>query len=414
MQSGVPIVNVPDFSQNAKSPWASALQGALQGYSSAQQMQAQNYANQIKAAQAKYALPMAEAANTEAQVKAQYAQPLAAQSLKTAQLQNIWNPKIWQSEIGLRGAQGQQATAQAGLAQSQQALNTLYNKYPILLHPEAYAYAQYLSNKGTNPQGMPTSGQGKMNSTGNNLNNGNNTTSPPSAIAPYTTTQAQQQQATQNVTEYNNEQKTAAQDSQSILQMIRDLDQGHQGYLDSSAKGSAIGDLPSHGITTMFGDWSPERQADTNFAAFVKDSGHEMGSKLTNAILQQIKASKISRNMDPNAEINTYHFIRANLVRALQANDFTTAARGNNVPWNDAVTAFKQYNEDNPAYDTNNQIANPIANYNAYLTPQAIQALDQGKRINPKAEGNLATPPSERSSKVTKRFKRVNGKLTPA
>lgn len=55
MQSGIPIVNFPDVSANAKSPWASALQGALQGYGNMQQLQQQNYDNKIKAAQAQYA-----------------------------------------------------------------------------------------------------------------------------------------------------------------------------------------------------------------------------------------------------------------------------------------------------------------------------------------------------------------------
>jgi hypothetical protein len=44
-------------------------------------------------------------ANQIAQVQAKYAEPMAKESLTAAQLQNMWNPKIWGSEIGLRGAQ---------------------------------------------------------------------------------------------------------------------------------------------------------------------------------------------------------------------------------------------------------------------------------------------------------------------
>lgn len=69
-------------------------------------------------------------ANQIEQVKAQYAQPMAAQDLTKAQQANLWNPKIWQSEIGLRGAQaglagqeakyyGPKANAEIALQQAQ-------------------------------------------------------------------------------------------------------------------------------------------------------------------------------------------------------------------------------------------------------------------------------------------------------
>lgn len=44
-------------------------------------------------------------ANQIAQVQARYAEPMAKEGLTAAQQQNQWNPKIWGSEIGLRGAQ---------------------------------------------------------------------------------------------------------------------------------------------------------------------------------------------------------------------------------------------------------------------------------------------------------------------
>lgn len=44
-------------------------------------------------------------ANQIAQVQAKYADPMAKEGLTAAQQANQWNPKIWGSEIGLRGAQ---------------------------------------------------------------------------------------------------------------------------------------------------------------------------------------------------------------------------------------------------------------------------------------------------------------------
>lgn len=53
-------------------------------------------------------------ANQIAEVQAQYAEPMAKQELTAKEQANQWNPKIWQSEIGLRGAQAQHNVAQAG------------------------------------------------------------------------------------------------------------------------------------------------------------------------------------------------------------------------------------------------------------------------------------------------------------
>jgi len=44
-------------------------------------------------------------ANQIAQVQAQYAQPMAEQGLLQAKQKTEYDPKIWESEIGLRGAQ---------------------------------------------------------------------------------------------------------------------------------------------------------------------------------------------------------------------------------------------------------------------------------------------------------------------
>ncbi|MDD5211395.1 MAG: hypothetical protein PHV62_03205 [Sulfuricurvum sp.] len=71
-------------------------------------------------------------ANQIAQVQAKYAEPMAAQGLTKAMQENQWNPKIWQSEIGLRGAEAgklgketqwydKEAAARIGLQQAQTA-----------------------------------------------------------------------------------------------------------------------------------------------------------------------------------------------------------------------------------------------------------------------------------------------------
>lgn len=58
-------------------------------------------------------------------IKSKFMQPMMEQDLKKAVLENQWNPKIWQSEIGLRGAQ-------AGHLGTQTDLDRLKLKYPGL------------------------------------------------------------------------------------------------------------------------------------------------------------------------------------------------------------------------------------------------------------------------------------------
>lgn len=72
-------------------------------------------------------------------VKARYAQPEAQQALQNAILQNTglqqqqqWNPKIWQSEIGLREKQGQLAGSQAGLAGAETGLTNVNTQQELL------------------------------------------------------------------------------------------------------------------------------------------------------------------------------------------------------------------------------------------------------------------------------------------
>jgi hypothetical protein len=87
-------IQFPDFQRisfDEANPW---LQGMERG-----QKLTQNFMQFPQDLQAKIL------ANQIAKVQAQYAEPMAKEGLTKAQQENIWNPKVWQSEIGLRGAQ---------------------------------------------------------------------------------------------------------------------------------------------------------------------------------------------------------------------------------------------------------------------------------------------------------------------
>lgn len=87
-------VQYPDFphlSFNEANPW---LVGAERGMNMFEQGQRLQHLSQMN--------PLEEAIK---KVQAQYAEPMTKEELIKAQQANQWNPKIWQSEIGLRGAQ---------------------------------------------------------------------------------------------------------------------------------------------------------------------------------------------------------------------------------------------------------------------------------------------------------------------
>ena len=52
-------------------------------------------------------------ANEISKVQAKYAEPNSAAALKTAQQHNMFDPRIWESEISLRGQQGNLAGSEA-------------------------------------------------------------------------------------------------------------------------------------------------------------------------------------------------------------------------------------------------------------------------------------------------------------
>lgn len=86
---------------------------------------------------AKFPLEMQQMilANKIKEAEAKYAEPMAASGLKTAQQHNEFDPRIWQSEIGLRGAQ-------AGLAGSEANKNRFLVNNPQYMSPEGMLISQ--------------------------------------------------------------------------------------------------------------------------------------------------------------------------------------------------------------------------------------------------------------------------------
>lgn len=74
-------------------------------------------------------------------LKAAFAKPSMEQALLKSQQENIWNPQIWQSEIGLRDAQ-------AGLAGSEAQKNRFLVNNPQYISPEGMLITQSMRQNG--------------------------------------------------------------------------------------------------------------------------------------------------------------------------------------------------------------------------------------------------------------------------
>lgn len=85
--------------------------------------------------------------------KAVYAAPMSKQALQKAIQENQWNPKIWQSEIGLRGAQ-------AGLAGQQAQMQQFLRGNPQYISPAGMLISQALRNGGQMQGGGAPAGMG--------------------------------------------------------------------------------------------------------------------------------------------------------------------------------------------------------------------------------------------------------------
>lgn len=396
-------LNLPVPTMQQSNPLAGVMQSFQQGMMFPQDLQKAILSNQILQAQAQYAQPM-EAANLQ-----------QAQAL----------PKLTLAEAAHNNSM-------ANLNQEQAAQIAFYLRNPAFLSPEGYSLAYAMSKQGINPAQIPSPQNinapsdsmglsGSIPQTSSNMpsnasmqpqmNQQQMSQQLPAAFSKYFVSPSQQAamtaEATENVQNYNAEQKTSFADTMSILKMIKDLDQFHQNYQKSNMVGPKLGELSSSGWAAAFGNWSPEQQADRSSSQFVTDAGHELGGRMTNMILSQIKSSKIDRTLNPQAEVNTYNYLRSNLVRALQANDFVTAARHQGLPWEDTLTSWNQYNQDNPAFNSSNQEPQPVGNFQSYVNPQISNILAQGQRINPKAKNTLLTPPS-----YTVKISRKGGKLS--
>jgi hypothetical protein len=369
--------------KNVTAPWATSLQGALQGYGTMQDIQTKKLANQnqqylnlINQAKSQYAQPMAQAELAKAQQEPSF---IAAQTA----YQNAMAKGV-PSEIAQRYAMAQLNTQQAKEAQYKLAHPELYQPTDV----QTLNYMMHLGNKSVpTPSGIQNAGMvgsPNVSNNGPSMSQANNQNFP-SNIAPssnlisgtnipktgspfadayiqnkFTTPEQRatielnkQQQSLENKN-IANEQNKEFQDMDPLLKIVQEADNFHESYKNAHRTGSAEGTWPSSGWTTAIParDYSNDQKADTSASLLQAYMTKALTSRTTNMLFKAAGGMKLQRSLDPNAESDNYNKIKGQALRGLQLVKFRQEASRQGIKnYNDQNSLWASYNMDKPAYD---------------------------------------------------------------
>ena len=391
-------------------------------------------------------LRAAQLTNQLAQIKNQYAQPMAQQDLLKAQLANQYYGQNIQSQIGLRNAQqqeamqqaqwlGPQAQAEIGLqganAQSLQTTNRM-NQLKL-------AYLQQALGMGAPSAGPdnPTFNPGSMNSTqpysqyqGSDSNDQDTQQNSDQQI-PQQPYQQQAQQPSQNSmygietpqmtpediknnmlfgsnsyqaklenakAQQQDQYKLYQKDMEDATAAANELNQMNQLYhvfnnaMDKSTyKGQILGYYPSSGIWSEGGNLAPEQIADQASALMTPSKmgllteAMKKGS-FTNKDMEVAKKLAASRTMNDDTRKFQSDFFGGSAQRMNERAKFVNLMQNPymNVKNQDMNALWANYQRDFPMIDDNGKFAERNMNKWAYYaTPQAIQSIQRTGNYTP-------------------------------
>lgn len=356
-------------------------------------------------------------ANEIAKVQAQYAEPMAKEGLTKAQQENLWNPRRWQSEIGLQGAQAAQAQAYAGQSHTETAMNQIKLNYlKSYLQGQSPMMGAGGGNAGmggaqgqqggalvgaggaagnipgTQPQtAQPQNMQPQANTTygiqnpqvtpqdiANKLIFGIDTFGPRQT---QTVNQQQDQyKAFQGAIADSVKQANSAQKAQQVLAIF------NKAMNESTYKGPSLGSLPVSGWASTFvpGDLTPERIAENQVANLLPGAITElreaMGSgQFSVADLNAASRMKVTRNMTDQERRTQSQWLNGVYNRMDEKAKFysTIGQPQNGAEKIDADMLWQNYQKDFPlisadgkTYQASNANLWPL-----YTTPRAIASI---------------------------------------
>jgi hypothetical protein len=417
----------PILSPQQADPLLTGLQAGQQAYN---QFQQNRYIGPMLAQQ----LQQARLQNAAQQTKNQYLSPQLQANIGLTQAQTAAQnalPDLYGAQAQESRARGGYFGAEAGLTDAQRSLLQQQTPYlvqqqeggvykdPILQRLFEAGQAQntgaispdMLGSIGLGGQGsqsgMPTGttplqnqlqqlGQGGVTSPGAFSNPTQNWAVFGSPISPLAMMQLQaygkglDTTATTGVTQYNQMQDQAAQNSDDANSLMNYLNEFKTSYDKSFYKGPARGTAPSSGALSAFvpGDLTNEQEADQAAANMQMIMARMMkSSKFTNSQLKFAGTLKLNRTNTPDAVNDLQPILSSISGRAKEYQDFLNYSRNNNIPVQTANTLWQQYQSQRPAFDANSKTANNQyqGTWKDYATPQAVQATNAGAPYVPNA-----------------------------
>lgn len=388
------MFNVPLLNPQQTSPFGNLIQGALQNYQQG--------------------------------IQARYANPMAQQQLQAAQLQNKYNPQIWQSEIGLRGAEGSELSSEAVLnrfkQQNPEYMDVLASIYRSQLgqgqpqgqqqqpqpqgQPSPYPSSQQ-NNMGVaqpsggmnNPPNMSSDNTGIANdavgsATGDyglpapSLSAG--ATNPlisklvgvsPTDTAKMNTHYAQVQDQYNRYAEESTEANKAAIAANNMKQSLAVFNNATD---NTDLSGSLLGHLPA--VTTE------AQESDLASAKALPESIHAvkeaMGSaRFSNLDLQQADKLNFTRTMNKGTRKLYTDWVNLAADRIMEYPQLINWAKNpaNGMRIEDTKRAWQLYQQQNPIISKDGKSVNNNPKYplSDYLTPQALASIKNTGTYNP-------------------------------
>lgn len=401
-------IQFPDFQRisfDEANPWLVGMERgqklAQSNMQFPQDMQAKILANQIQ------------------QVQAKYSEPNAKADLTTKQQHNQWDPKIWGSEIGLRGSQ-------SGLAQSESNMNNLKLKY----------LKEYLGggmggegggggmggqssmpmsgNNGGQPQSQNNSPQGSVQAggaVGGNQPNANTmygievpqpnrSDIANSMLMGIDTFAPKRENAKLQIQDqYEKFQKTLSesiQEANAGTSMNQAMNVFNESMNKSTYKGQRLGNVPSSGwLTPPFNDMSPEQQADraalNMLPAAIETLKDAMGNaRFSNLDMNMASKMKFDRTMnDETRKVQTQWIHGVN--ERLQEKSKFYSLMGNpqsGAQKSAADQLWQNYQQDFPLISDNGKTfqGSNLSNWPLYTTPKAIESIKNTGFYSPSAK----------------------------
>lgn len=184
--------------------------------------------------------------------------------------------------------------------------------------------------------------------------------------------------AATGVKQFNNAQNSANTSADLANQISNLVDQFQTNYKKTNFIGPILGRGPA-----MTAEAQATDNASQNMAAL--KAKLIAGGRVTNYEMQYINSLKPNRQMAPETAQMTSDFLKQKSIRIGEEQPFLTAAKNQGIDAQTASNLWQMYNNQRPVYNFSTSSPNTQfqKSWNDYLTPQAINAAQQGKNYVP-------------------------------